>query len=106
MLNDAVPFRFQWPRNSELRVNGVAYRVYSRNPNSKVSNNMRDEPVDLSSAAFAGRNRIRLQVCSATQPDFSCGVELSSLFCCPRFSGGVSTSYRATMLSTFAQALI
>ena len=62
LLNDPVPFRFQWPRNAELRINGMSYRVYSRPPGGKVGNNLRDEPANLHSTAFVGRNRIRMQV--------------------------------------------
>ena len=64
MLNDPVLFRFQWPRHSDLRINGVSYRVYSRPNTSKIGNNVRDEPASLSTTAFNGKNRIRLQVLS------------------------------------------
>lgn len=62
LLNDPVPFRFQWPRNAELKVNQMAYRVYSRQASSKIGNNVRDEPANLATTTFAGQNRIRLKV--------------------------------------------
>lgn len=62
LLDDPVAFRFQWPRNSDLKTNSVPYRVYSRQPTAKVGPNVRDEPANLSSTSFVGRNKIRLQV--------------------------------------------
>ena len=60
LLGDAVPFRFHWPQNMELRVNDVAYKPYGRPVNQKIGNNVRDEPVNLERLVFAGRNRLRL----------------------------------------------
>lgn len=62
LLDDPVPFRFQWPRNAELKVNQMGYRVYSRQASSKIGNNVRDEPANLATTTFAGQNRIRLKV--------------------------------------------
>jgi hypothetical protein len=62
VLGDPVAFRFQWPRSSELKINTMTYRVYSRQATSKVGNNLRDEPANLAQTVFPGRNRVRLKV--------------------------------------------
>lgn len=48
-----------------MKVNQMSYRVYTRQPSSKVGNNTRDEPADLAKMTFAGQNRIRLKVSRA-----------------------------------------
>lgn len=87
LLDDPVSFRYQWPRNAELKVNQMGYRVYSRQANSKVGNNTRDEPANLATTVFAGLNRVRLKVVFfpsasiATTPQIILLVRLAQCIC-------------------------
>lgn len=46
-LNDTVPFRYHWPTASDLRVNNMQYRVYSRAAHLKLGANQRDEAANI-----------------------------------------------------------
>lgn len=51
-LDDAVQFRFHWPVNCKLIVNGRELRVYLRHADNKVSHGQRDEPLDIGHSLF------------------------------------------------------
>ncbi len=59
-LNDALSFRFHWPLNTNLEVNGVQYRVYSRNNTQKLGANGRDEPANISTLCAPGGSWVLL----------------------------------------------
>ena len=49
-LDDPVQFRYHWPINCKLAVNGKSFRVYARHADNKVTVGQRDEPADISAA--------------------------------------------------------
>lgn len=42
-LGDPVPLRMHWPRNADLRMNGMMYKPYGRSQNAKLGVNSRDD---------------------------------------------------------------
>ncbi|KAK2078128.1 hypothetical protein QBZ16_003996 [Prototheca wickerhamii] len=59
-LSDEVPCRVHWPRNMDLRCNGVSYRPTGRANNAKMGINARDEAADLGALCSRGRNALSL----------------------------------------------
>eukprot|EP00798_Chlamydomonas_sp_ICE-L_P020010 gene20010-26724_t len=47
LLHDTVPDCLHWPQISDLRVNRYQYRVYGRNPSTKLGGNQRDEAANV-----------------------------------------------------------
>lgn len=43
MLADPVALRVHWPRNADLRMNGMMYKPYGRGQNAKLGANSRDD---------------------------------------------------------------
>ncbi|KAG2484222.1 hypothetical protein HYH03_016957 [Edaphochlamys debaryana] len=66
-LNDPVAFRLHWPLGAALEVNGVQYRVYSRNSTQKLGANGRDEPANIGLLCNTGRSRLTM-TCTDNQP--------------------------------------
>ncbi|KAL6784782.1 SIZ1 [Auxenochlorella protothecoides x Auxenochlorella symbiontica] len=64
-LADEVPCRFHWPRNMELRCNGVAVRPTHRANNAKMGVNARDDAADISALCVRGRNSLVLVAADA-----------------------------------------
>ena len=60
LLDDIVANRVHWPRQAELRINGMVYRPYGRNANTKLGTNARDEPANAAHRCSAGSNRVSL----------------------------------------------
>ena len=58
-LDDSVPFRYHWPQMADLRVNGVQYRVYGRNPSNKLGANQRDEPANIGMLCTSQGERLK-----------------------------------------------
>ena len=69
LLTDRVPFRFNWPRSSDLRINNMQYRPYTRNNTTQLGDNARDEPATVSQMISAsGRNRVALACIEEREP--------------------------------------
>lgn len=58
-LTDEVPCRVHWPRNMDLRCNGVAFRPTTRANNAKMGINARDEAANVSALCSRGRNTVQ-----------------------------------------------
>ena len=54
LLNDPVPFRVNWPKNADLRVNNVRLNTGRRNVLHALGPNGRDEAVAIGSAVLSG----------------------------------------------------
>lgn len=59
-LDDPVQFRFHWPVNCKLTVNGKDFRVYPRHADNKITEGQRDEPADISKLVVLERNRVEI----------------------------------------------
>ncbi len=46
-LGDPVPLRMHWPRNADLRMNGMMYKPYGRSQNAKLGVNSRDDTASV-----------------------------------------------------------
>ncbi|KAK9806650.1 hypothetical protein WJX73_004251 [Symbiochloris irregularis] len=60
LLKDTVPFRLNWPKNADLRVNNTRLNTGRRNMMHSLGPNGRDEAVNAGNIAITGRNRISL----------------------------------------------
>ena len=60
LAEDTVPCRIHWPRNVTMRVNNLGYRPYGRSTTAKMGINQRDEPANIASLCFAGRNTVTM----------------------------------------------
>ena len=73
LLTDSVPFRFNWPRSSDLRINNMQYRPYTRNNSTKLGDNARDEPATVGQMiSSSGRNRVALACIEEREPFCEC----------------------------------
>ena len=72
LLDDTVPNRIHWPRQAELKINGMVYRPYGRNSNTKLGANARDEPANAAHRCSPGNNRISLHCAEDRQFGESC----------------------------------
>ena len=69
LLTDSVPFRFNWPRSSDLRINNMQYRPYTRNNSTKLGDNARDEPPTVGQMIRSSRrNRVALACIEEREP--------------------------------------
>lgn len=59
-LGDSNPYRVHWPMGATLHVNRTQLRAYGRQSHVRLGPNQRDEPIDVSSFAAAGRNHVQL----------------------------------------------
>ena len=89
LLTDSVPFRFNWPRSSDLRINNMQYRPYTRNNSTKLGDNARDEPATVGQMiSSSGRNRVALACIEEREPfcEYLAGAseaEILLLAACP-----------------------
>eukprot|EP00951_Prasinocladus_malaysianus_P026383 scaffold234125_cov50-Prasinocladus_malaysianus.AAC.2 len=61
LLGDPTPYRIHWPLHSQLRINRIPYRVYGRNPSTKLGANGRDDSFSVGRHCGEGRNTVILQ---------------------------------------------
>lgn len=55
LLDDPVQCRLHWPLNTDLHINLMPFRVYSRVNNVKLGAGGRDEPANVGLLCTAGR---------------------------------------------------
>ncbi|KAJ3680860.1 hypothetical protein LUZ60_015349 [Juncus effusus] len=63
LLNDKVPFRMQWPLNSDFQVNGIPMRIMSRPNTTQLGNNGRDDGPLITACHKEGTNKIIFSKC-------------------------------------------
>nr|APR64330.1 E3 SUMO-protein ligase SIZ1-like isoform X2 [Populus tomentosa] len=65
LLNDKVPFRMQWPQDTDLQVNGLAVRAINRPGSQLLGANGRDDGPIVTPFVKDGINKISLSGCDA-----------------------------------------
>ncbi|XP_024454502.1 E3 SUMO-protein ligase SIZ1 isoform X3 [Populus trichocarpa] len=65
LLNDKVPFRMQWPQDTDLQVNGLAVRAINRPGSQLLGANGRDDGPIVTPFVKDGINKILLSGCDA-----------------------------------------
>ncbi|XP_020252662.1 E3 SUMO-protein ligase SIZ1-like isoform X2 [Asparagus officinalis] len=75
LLNDKVPFRMQWPQNTDLQINGVPVRTTNRPAVQLLGINGRDDGPLITTCSREGVNKICLSRSDART--FSFGIRIA-----------------------------
>ncbi|KAL9255988.1 E3 SUMO-protein ligase SIZ1-like protein, partial [Drosera capensis] len=74
LFNDKVPFRMQWPKYTDLQINGIPVRTVNRPGSQLLGANGRDDGAKISMFISEGVNKISVSGCDARV--FCFGVRL------------------------------